>query len=183
MQRDEALELVKKHVGNSNLVKHMLATEAVMRALARRLGGDEEIWGLAGLLHDVDYEITKDDPARHALVGSQMLAEQGVDPAIVYAVKAHNEALGAPRNSLMDKALYAGEALTGLITAAALIRPEKKLAAVTTASVLKRFGEKAFARGANREIIASCVEFGIDLPEFVEIGLGAMQSISDELGL
>ena len=183
MQRDEALELVKKHVSNPNLVKHMLATEAVMKALARHLGGDEETWGLAGLLHDVDYELTKDDATRHALVGAQMLAELGVDPDIVHAVKAHNETLGVPRASQMDKALFSGEALTGLITAAALVRPEKKLAAVTSSAVLKRFGEKAFARGANRETIASCSELGVALPEFVEIGLVAMQSIADDLGL
>lgn len=177
------MDLVRENVSNGNLIKHMLATEAVMRALARHFGGDEELWGLAGLLHDIDYEITKNDAARHGLVGADLLAQQGVDPAIVYAVKAHNEALGYPRVSLMDRCLYAGEALTGLITAAALIRPEKKLAAVTPAAVLKRFGERAFARGANRATIASCEEFGIPLPEFIEIGLKAMQSIADDLGL
>ncbi|MCL5264858.1 MAG: HDIG domain-containing protein [Chloroflexi bacterium] len=183
MNRERALELINANVRNQNLVKHMLATEAIMRALARRLGGDEEAWGLAGLLHDVDYELTGDDPAKHALAGAEMLAALGVDAAIVYAVKVHNEALGDPRITPMDKALFAGEALTGLITAAALVRPDRKLASVTAQSVLKRFGEKAFARGASRENIATCSDLGIDLPEFVEIGLAAMQGIADDLGL
>ncbi|MCL5961259.1 MAG: HDIG domain-containing protein [Chloroflexi bacterium] len=183
MNRDEALDLVKENVSNQNLLKHMLATEAIMRALARRLEEDEECWALAGLLHDVDYEDTKDDPLRHSLVGAQMLAERGLSPEIVYAVKVHNEAHGDPRKSVLDTALYSGEALTGLIIAAALVRPEKALSAVTVDSVMKRFGEKAFARGANREQIATCSELGLDLREFVEIGLSAMRCISADLGL
>jgi len=183
MNRDEALEFVKEYISNQNLLKHMLATEAVMRALARRLGYDQDTWGLAGLLHDIDYEMTKDDPLKHSLLGAQMLAEKGVDPDIVYAVKAHNEAHGDPRKSPMDTALFAGEALTGLITAAALVRPDKSLSSVTVDSLMKRFGEKAFARGANRENIATCSELGLELREFLQIGLSAMQEISSDLGL
>ncbi|MBI4318383.1 MAG: HDIG domain-containing protein [Chloroflexi bacterium] len=183
MRRDEALSLVQESVGNQNLVKHMLASEAVMRALARYLGEDEETWGLAGLLHDIDYEETIDDPLRHSLVGSRRLADLGLGPEIVQAVRVHNEAHGEPRISTLDKALHPGEAMTGLIIAAALVRPEKKLAAVTVDSLLKRFGEKAFARGANREVIARCAELGIELPQFLAIGLEAMQGISDDLGL
>lgn len=183
MQREEALKLVQDNVSNQNLINHMLATEAIMRAVAARFGEDEATWALAGLLHDVDYDTTKDDPARHSLLGSQMLAELGVDPRIVYAVKAHNEAHGDPRLSLLDKALYAVDPLTGLITAAALIRPEKKLAAVTTKSIMKRFGEKSFARGANREQIMTCADLGLELQEFVSIGLSAMQSVAEDIGL
>ncbi len=183
VNRDEALELVKSNVSNQNLVNHMLASEAMLRALARRLGQAEDSWGLAGLLHDIDYEATKDEPSRHSLVGAQILADNGIDPEIVYAVKVHNEAHGEPRKSALDTALYAGESLTGLIIAAALVRPEKKLSSVTLDSVMKRFGEKAFARGANREQIATCTELGLELREFVEVGLLAMQGISLELGL
>lgn len=183
MNREEALALVKANVSNQNLVKHMLATEAIMRVLARRLGHNEEKWGLAGLLHDVDYEETKDDALRHSLVGAQMLADKGVDPDVVYAVKVHNEVHGEPRKSPLDVALFSSEALTGLITAAALVRPDKSLSSVTVDSLVKRFGEKAFARGANRENIGTCSELGLELREFMQIGLSAMQGIAPELGL
>lgn len=183
MQREEALKLVTDNVSNQNLVKHMIAAEAIMRALAAHFGEDEDTWGLAGLLHDIDYDTTKDDPSTHSLLGSQMLAEAGVSPEIVYAVKVHNEAHGDPRVSRLDKALYAVDPLTGLITAAALIRPEKKLSVVTPESVLKRFGEKAFARGANREQIKTCSEIGLTLEEMVAISVAAMQRVADDLGL
>lgn len=183
MDREAALRLVTENVSNQNLIKHMLAAEAIMRALAAHFGEDQDTWGLAGLLHDLDYDTTKDDMNTHSLVSSQMLTELGVGPEIAYAVKVHNEAHGDPRVSRLDKALYAVDPLTGLITAAALIRPEKKLSAVTAESVLKRFGEKSFARGANREQIKTCSEIDLTLDQFVAIGLAAMQSIADELGL
>lgn len=183
MDREEAWQLVQEQVSNVNLRKHMRATEAIMRALARRLGEDEELWGLTGLLHDVDYDQTKDDPQRHSLVGAEMLAERGADPRLVQAVRAHNEAHGTPRETCLDKALYAVDPLTGLITAAALIRKPSALAPVTPEFVLNRFKEKGFARGANREQIASCQEIGLTLEEFVTIGLAAMQGIAAELGL
>lgn len=183
MNRQEALALLKEQVANGNLVKHSLAAEAIMGALARRLGEDEETWRLAGLLHDIDYDATRDDPARHSREGSQFLAELGLDPRIVYAVLAHNGRHGAPRESKMDRALYAVDPLTGLITAAALIRKEKSLSLVTPQFVLGRFGEKGFARGANRPQIASCTELGLSLEEFITLGITAMQEISGELGL
>ncbi|MBU0492058.1 MAG: HDIG domain-containing protein [Chloroflexi bacterium] len=183
MEREVAWQLVQDQVGNANLRKHMLATEAVMQALARHLGEDEALWGLAGLLHDIDYDETYEDPARHGLLGAEMLAERGVDPRIVQAVRAHNEMHGLPRETRLDMALYAVDPLTGLIIAAALIRKPKKLAPVTTEFILNRFKEKGFARGANREQIASCEELGLTLDEFVGIGLEAMQGIADDLGL
>jgi len=183
MQRSEALRLVKEKVKNRNLIKHMLAVEAVMRALACRLGEDEELWGLAGLLHDIDYDQTKDDPERHSLIGAGILEELGVDPRIVYAVKVHNEVHDLPRESLLDKALYAVDPLTGLIVAAALIRPEKKLGVVDADFVLHRFKEKGFARGASRDQMRTCEELGLSLEEFVAIGLEAMKGIAGELGL
>jgi len=183
MKREDALRLVKKHVKTRNLVKHMLAAEVVMAALARHLGENEEKWALAGLLHDVDYDETSDEPERHSLVGGKLLEELGVDEDIVYAVKAHNECHGLRRESLLDKALWAVDPLTGLLVAAALIHPEKKLNAIDVGFVLNRFKEPSFARGANREQMKSCCELGLSLEEFIRIGLEAMQSISHELAL
>ncbi|MCL4424634.1 MAG: HDIG domain-containing protein [Firmicutes bacterium] len=183
MNRQEALGLVREKVVNRNLVNHMLAVEAIMRRLARHFGEDEERWGMAGLLHDVDYEMTKDDPERHSLVSGQMVQDLGFDVEIVEAVKAHNERHGLPRTTLMSKALYSCDPLSGLIVAAALIRPEKKLAPVDAKFVLNRFGEKSFAKGANREIIKSCSELGLSLEEFLGLGLEAMQGIAGSIGL
>ncbi|MBF7081686.1 HDIG domain-containing protein [Desulfallas sp. Bu1-1] len=183
MTRDQAYELLKKHLKTKNLIKHSLAVEAVMRRLARHFGEDEEKWGLAGLLHDIDYDRTKDDPLRHSLEGAELLAELGLPEDVVYAVKVHNEAHGLPRKSLMDKALYSTDPLTGLIVAAALIKPEKKLSAIDVEFLLKKFGEKSFARGANREIITSCTEMGLELEQFLGLGLEAMQGIAGEMGL
>ncbi len=183
MTRQEAFDLLKRHVSNNNLLKHSLAAEAIMGALAAHLGEDESRWRLAGLLHDIDYDSTKDDPARHSLEGSKVLAERGLEPEIVQAVLTHNDCHGVPRESLLDQALYAVDPLTGLITAAALIRKEKSLAKVTPEFVLARFREKGFARGANRQQIGCCSAIGLSLEEFVALGLQAMQNISEELGL
>jgi len=181
VEREAALALVKEHVKTKNLVKHMLAAEAIMRRLAKRLGEDEVLWGLAGLLHDVDYEETKDNPEQHAVIGAELLESLGVDPAVVQAVRAHADK--GPRVSLMDKALYATDPLTGLLVAAALIHPDKKLSSIDTEFVMNRFREKGFARGANREIIQTCSDIGLELEEFVSLGLEALQGISEELGL
>lgn len=183
MKRETALSLVQQHVKNRNLIKHMLAVEAIMRALAARLGQDIEQWGLAGLLHDVDYDKTADNPEQHSLIGANMLAEAGVDPAIVYAVKVHNEVHGLPRQSTLDKALYAADPLSGLVVAAALIHPDRKLTAIDVPFLVNRFHEKSFARGANREQIESCQEFGLDLEQFLTLSLQALQAINIELGL
>lgn len=183
ISREEAMELLKQQVKQKNLIKHCLAVEAVMGRLAKHFGENEEKWALAGLLHDIDYDETADDPARHSLIGAQFLEEQGLEAEIVYAVKVHNEAHGLPRVSLMDKALYASDPLTGLIVASALIHPAKKLAPIDPEFVLNRFKEKGFAKGANREQIAACEEMGLSLPEFVALGLEAMQLSAKELGL
>lgn len=183
MTRDELVLEVKKRVKNRNLFKHILAVEAVMRSLARRLGEDEERWGAAGLLHDIDYEDTKDDPETHSLLSGEIAREMGFDSEIVDAVKAHNEVHGLPRDSLMAKGLYCCDPLTGLIVASALISPGKKLSAIDVDFVMNRMGEKAFARGANREIIGACSELGLEVREFTALGLEAMKGISGELGL
>jgi len=183
LNREEALSLLKKNLKNKNLFNHSLAVEAVMRRLAGHFREDVEKWGLAGLLHDIDYDRTKDDPGRHSIDGAETLAGAGLPEDVVYAVKVHNHYHGLPRLSLMDKALYATDPLTGLIVAGALIRPEKKLSAVDVPFLLNRFHEKAFARGANRETIKTCSEMGLTLEEFLGLGLEAMQGIAGELNL
>ncbi len=183
MTREEALKFLNENLENRNLFKHSLAVEAVMRDLARRFGEDEDIWGLAGLLHDIDYDRTKDDPDRHSMEGARLLEEKGLPEEVVYAVKVHNERHGLPRRSLLDKALYATDPVTGLIVAGALIKKEKSLAAIDVPFLINRFGEKSFARGANRETIKSCEEMGLTLEEFLDISLKAMQKISGEMGL
>ncbi len=183
MTREEALDLLKKHLKNNNLFKHSLAVEAVMRELAHHLEEDQELWGIAGLLHDIDYDETKDDLSRHSLVGAQILEEQGLPEELVYAVKVHNHNHGLPRLSMMDKALYSADPVTGLIVAGALIKKEKSLSAIDVPFLLNRFGEKSFARGANRETILCCEELGLSLEEFLEISLAGMQKISKEMGL
>ncbi|NLA10710.1 MAG: HDIG domain-containing protein [Firmicutes bacterium] len=183
MKREEALSLVKQEVKTRNLIKHMLAVEAVMRRLAEELAQDEELWALAGLLHDLDYDKTVHQPEQHGLLGAQMLEEKGLPAELIQAVKAHNEALGVARESLMDKALYAADPVTGLLVAAALVHPEKKLAAIDLDFVMNRFKEKSFARGANRGQIESCSELDLSLEQFLVLSLEAMQSIAGELGL
>lgn len=183
MERTEAISLVKKHVKNKNLIKHMIATEAVMGTLANYFGEDEASWRLAGLVHDLDYDQTAEEPEQHGLVTVQMLQVLNFPEDIINAVRTHNGALGFPRVSKMDKALYAADPVTGLIAAAALIHPEKKLSAIDCQFVLNRFGEKHFARGASREQINACSELGLSLEEFVQLSVDAMQKASGELGL
>lgn len=183
MERAEALSLVKKHVKNKNLIKHMIAAEAVMGALAKHFNEDEETWRLAGLVHDLDYDETAEEPEQHGLLTAQMLQELNFPEKIIQAVKAHNEVLGFPRHSVMDKALYAADPVTGLIVAAALIHPDKKLSAIDAQFVLNRFCEKHFARGANREQISACAQFGMSLEDFISLSVDAMQKAAAELGL
>jgi len=184
MDREKALQLLSSHLKTENLLKHCLASEAIMRSLAKELNEDIEKWGIAGLLHDLDFEKTKDDPANHTLVSANILEGHGVDSEIIKAIKGHNaEALGINRESKLDFALAAAETVTGLIIATALIYPDKKLKSVKIKSVLKRMKEKAFAKNVNREIIKECENLGIALERFIEISIKAMQEISDDLGL
>jgi len=183
MLRKEVLDSVKANVENENLIKHMLATEAIMRALANHLGEDEEEWGLTGLLHDIDVELTGGDMSQHSKLGADLARELGASETVAHAVLCHNEAHGVSLETKLDKALFCADPLTGLIIAAALVRPDKKLAGVEARSVMKRFKEKSFAAGANREQISQCSELGLELDEFIELGLEAMKGIAADLGL
>ena len=183
MDREEVLDSVRANVENGNLVKHMLATEAIMKTLARRFGESEEEWGLTGLLHDIDVELTEGDMSSHSKLGADLARELGASEAMAHAIIAHNERHGIPLETKLDKALFCTDPLTGLITAAVLVRPDKKLAGLEANSVQKRYKEKSFAAGANREQIASCSEIGLELDEFIELGLEAMKQIAAELGL
>ena len=183
MTREEALDSIRANIENKNTIKHMLATEAIMRALARRFGEDEEEWGLTGLLHDIDMELTEGDMSTHSRLGADIARELGASEAMAHAILCHNQAHGIPMETRLDKALCCADPLTGLIVAAALVRPDKKLAGVEVKSVRKKFKEKSFAAGANREQISQCTELGLELDEFLELGLGAMKGIADDLGL
>jgi len=184
MNREQALIFLKEKIQTQNLIKHCLAVEAVMRTLAQNFGEDQEKWGLAGLLHDIDYEQTKDSPEKHSLPGAEMLKEQGIADDICQAVKRHNEMHGEKPETLMEKSLFVSDPITGLIVAATLVLPSKKLADLNTENVLNRLKEKSFARGANRQIIAKCQEYlNLSLEKFTEISLKAMQEINSDLEL
>jgi putative nucleotidyltransferase with HDIG domain len=183
MTRDETLDSIRANVENGNLIKHMLATEAIMRALAIKLGQDEEEWGLTGLLHDIDVELIEGDLSAHGKLGADIASELGASEVMAHAILCHNEAHGIPRETLLDKALFCADPLTGLIVAAARVRPDKKLAGVTAGSVMERIGEKRFAAWSSREKIAKCSEIGLELEDFIALGLEAMQEIAEELGL
>jgi len=184
MEREAALNLLKENLKNQNLVKHSLAVEAGMRDLAKHFGEDEEKWGICGLLHDIDYEKTKDDPNLHSKMGAEMLRKLGFEEELCDAVLTHNEAHGIKPKTKMAKALFCLDPLTGLIVAATLVLPSKKIGDLKVENILNRFGEKAFAKGAKREIIKKSEEYlGISLEEFIKIVLEAMQKISNELGL
>ena len=183
MERAEALNLIRENVKNKNLIKHMLATEAIMQKVAGYLKEDTEVWGLAGLVHDLDYDKTLETPEQHGLMGAQMLKDAGADPKIVQAVLAHGPSFTRERETPLDIALFAADPLSGLIVAAALIHPQKKLAALNSSFILKRFQEKWFAKGASREQIRACEKLDLTLEKFVELALKGMQEISRDLGL
>lgn len=184
LTRDEALVLLRTHVTNENLLRHSLAAEAVMRALARRLGRNEEAWGLSGLLHDLDVELTDGDLAVHGNETARILDERGVAPEVIDAIVMHNErASGKKRCDEFQHALAAAETITGLITATALVYPERRLSSVKVKSVVKRMKERAFAASVNRDHILECEAIGVPLDEFAALALEAMRGISGELGL
>jgi putative nucleotidyltransferase with HDIG domain len=182
ISRDEAINLVHEKIQNINLRRHMLATEAIMRSLAEKLDRDADLWGLTGLLHDIDLEEVEQDMHRHAAVGAEWLEGKLPAPA-VQAVKAHNEALGVERSEELEHALAAAETLTGLVVATTLVLPSKKIADLKAKSVRKRMKEPRFAAGVNRDIIRESEKIGLELAEFIELGVEAMRKIGPEIGL
>ena len=184
MDRTQAIILLNQYIKSPNMLNHCYASEAVLQALARRLGRDEEKWGLAGLLHDLDVELVNADMYIHGKETARILAEFNVDPEIVDAIRMHNEtSAGEKRSKEFQHALAAGETITGMIVATTLVYPDKKVASVKPKSVTKRMKEKKFAASVSRENIMECEKIGIPLPEFVEISLNAMSGISDQIGL
>ena len=181
--RADVLAAVEARVANEHLRRHMLACEAIMRALALRFDEDPETWGLAGLAHDLDSEETEADFTRHGVEAALALEELGAPADVIHAVAAHNPATGVASDSRMDVALIVADQMSGLVTAAALIRPEKELAGVQLRSLRKRYREGAFARGVDRGAIARCAELGLELDDALAVGLGAMQGIAADLGL
>jgi len=183
ISREIAIKLLNDNIQNTNMIRHCLASEVVMRALALKLGFNPEEWGLAGLLHDIDVEITNADPYKHGPYAAQML-EGLLTTEAVDAIVMHNEvATGKERITVFQHALAAGETITGLIMATALVYPDKKLSSVKVKSITKRMKEKAFAASVKRENILECERIGIPLNDFAELSLAAMQEISNELGL
>jgi len=184
MTRDEAWQLLNEHVHDDVLLKHSRETEVIMRALAKRLGKDEELWGVSGLLHDLDFETTRDTPDQHTTRTVEILSTHGFPPEALQAIRAHNwDNLGIERESEFDYALAAAESLTGILVAAALVQPDKKLASVKVKSVKKKLKSPAFARAVRREPIYDIEKVGLGLDEFIELSLGATNAIHDELGL
>jgi putative nucleotidyltransferase with HDIG domain len=187
--RDDAWRLMTQYTSNPNLRRHMLSVEAAMRAYARKFEEDEETWGITGLLHDFDYEqhpnpLGVADPEEHPLFGSRILEEQGYPQEVIYAIKAHGDFVKVERRAPLDKALFAVDELTGLITAAALVRPDKSLVSLEARSVRKKMKDKAFARGVNRDdVIQGAEALGVDLDQHIDFVISAMREIAPQLGL
>ena len=183
MDRAAAFALLREYTKSESLIKHALAVAACMRAYARRLGDDEEKWGLVGLLHDFDYERfpTAD---QHPYVGSKILEERGYPQEIRRAILSHADYTGVPRVTALEKALFACDELAGFLTACALVKPGKSIFEVEAASVRRKMKDKAFARSVSREdIIKGALELGVDLEEHITFCIQAMQGVADELGL
>jgi uncharacterized protein len=182
--REEAVALMESYLDADSMRKHCLASEAIMRDLAPKFGADSDMWGLTGLLHDIDYNETKDKMDQHTLLTEKILLEHGVDKQIIEAIKTHNaENLGLTRSEPIHIALTAAETITGMLVAAALVNPDKKLSSLKVKSVKKRMKAKEFARSVNRDHILLCEQIGIPVDEFIEISLTAMCRIADDLGL
>jgi putative nucleotidyltransferase with HDIG domain len=183
MNRDQAFEIVREYVKSENLIRHMLAVEAAMRFYAEQFGEDAELWGVTGLLHDFDWEIHP-TLEQHPQVGAPILREKGVPEEVVSAILSHADHTGIHRQSKMEKALYACDEITGLIVAVALVRPSRSLEDLKVKSVKKKWKDRSFAAGANREEIAAAAdEFGIDLWEHVGNVIEAMRRVAPDLAL
>jgi len=183
LSREDVLKLLRENVRNEKIILHMIAVGAIMRELARYFGEDEDLWELVGLLHDIDYERTKDNPSKHGLVAEEILGSL-VSDDVLRAIKSHNyENTGIEPRTRMEKALIASDAVSGLIIACALVMPSKKLEEVKVKTVKKKFKQKDFARNVSRERILFCEQIGIPREKFFELALNALKGVSDELGL
>lgn len=183
--KEAAIEKLKEKISEDWLIKHSLASGAVMRACAEKLGEDADAWEILGLIHDIDFQETAETPDRHTVLAGEWLMEWGFPDEAIVAIQAHNEMAdhGKTRDTLVAKSLSCCEAITGLVATTALVQPDKKLASVKAKSVKKRMKDKAFARKVSREDIMFCEEIGIPLAEFCEMAVAAMQEISDDLGM
>ena len=177
--RQQGLELLIKYLKNENLIIHSLAVEAILKEMAKKLGEDEELWGLVGLLHDLDYDYTKEDPEKHSTITVQIL-EGLVPKEVLKAIKSHNyqHTMQVPE-TLLDKSLIAADAVSGLIIATALVVPSKKLSDVELKTLINKFKDNSFARGCNRKKIELCVDFGIERQVFLNLSLEALKSVAD----
>jgi putative nucleotidyltransferase with HDIG domain len=183
INRDQALKIVREHVKNEGLVRHMLAVEAAMGAYAKKFGEDVERYRVAGLLHDFDWEIHP-TLAEHPQNGAEILRKLGIDEDLIRTIQSHADHTGVKREKLIDKALFACDEITGLITAAALVRPSKKLFDMEVSSIKKKWKDKAFARGVNRQDVENgAKELGVELWDHVQNVLTAMKEIAGEIGL
>ena len=183
LTREEAFNLVKKNVTKRNIVYHILAVEAIMKSLAKHFGNNEYLWGLTGLLHDIDYEKTEGTPEKHTFLAEDIL--KGLVPKeVIRTIKAHNyQYTQIKPETKMEKALIACDAVSGLLVACALVMPSKKLADVKVKTVMKKFKAKDFARGVDRNKLLFCEEIGIPREKFFEIALNGLKNISSEIGL
>ncbi len=188
---DQAKTLFEKYIKEPSIQKHCRASEVIMRGLARHFGQDEEQWAVLGLLHDIDFEQTKDDPVSHCVYARGILKDAGVSDEAIDIICSHawgsecggGNVLDKKRTRNIEHVLVAAETVTGLISASALMTPDKKLASVKIKSLKKKYKSKAFARNCNRAFIAEIENTGIQLSEFFDIAITAMQEINDELGL
>ncbi len=183
IDREQGYELLEKYLKNENLIKHSLAVEAILRDMAKFLNEDEDLWGLVGLLHDLDYEYTKDDPEKHATISAQIL--DGLTPKeVTNAIKSHNyQHTNQVPETLLDKSLIAADTVSGLVIATALVMPSKKLADVEFKTLMHKFRDKSFAKGCNRKKIELCEDVGIELDDFLILSLKSLKNIADSLEL
>ena len=183
MDRETAFQLLKEHAKGDTLIRHATAVEASMRAYARKLGEDEERWAIVGMLHDFDWDVCP-TPEQHPQYGAQILKERGYPEDIVRAVLSHSDHTGIPRETLMEKALFAVDELSGFVTAVTLVRPSKSLDDTEVRSVRKKMKDKAFARTINREdILRGAQELGVDLDEHIAFVIEALKPVAKQLGL
>ncbi|MDR0645599.1 MAG: HD domain-containing protein [Elusimicrobiota bacterium] len=184
MTKQEALSLLKQYVKNENMIRHCIASGAVLYDLAQKLGCDKELWQAAGILHDIDVELVGDDIMKNHGTKAREILKDKLDEQAIAAIEAHNEHANIrARSTTFDHALAAGETITGLITATAYVYPDRKVSSVKPKSIIKRMKEKNFAASVNRNTIMECEKIGIPLQEFTEISLSAMQNAAEELGL